>query len=203
MSTVAAGSYGYRLDGEVQPVTEPWVLSRDGAGLRLRGERRRHGRPLLRVDARFERARCVQLSVDWLAEGPRRFEYALQAGFVDWRSGDAAGAVAVPRGTLLFPLLRAATGPLLLVLARAPASVVVPSLHDPSSAQFLRPEATPRRAELCGDRYRYRGGEYGDDGCECALDERGFLTRYLWTSAQGTWDVRLEAFQAEPDFAFS
>ena len=59
---------------------------------------------------------------------------------------------------------------------------------------------TPRRATDLGDRYQYYGGEYRDEGCECWLDARSLLTRYVWKTPQGVWDVRLDALTTDPAF---
>jgi hypothetical protein len=83
-------------------------------------------------------------------------------------------------------------------LAGNPGTVIVPWLRDPRQAEHLllplpsQRSATPLETdEGSGRRYRYRGGEYGEDGAECWLDETGLLLRYCWSTIDGRWEVRL------------
>lgn len=204
----ALGDYSYTFSGVPQAVGEPWTLMRTGSGFVLQGVRLLKGTPTLVVEAEYERTSCTAMRVEWLGMGePRTVHYRLVDGELDWRDGGRSPQrVSLPPGCLMFPLLRAGTGPLLRELAMARRAVVMPDLRAPRSAQFLTPLLSERRAErpagAGGSHYRYFGGEYGEDGSDWWVDSHGIVSRYTWATPQGDWDVRLENLAADPGFEF-
>lgn len=209
MTVRAQGNYVYSLGGKPQDVGEPWTLTRVGTGFRLQGQRLVKGKPTLIVDAAYLGTECGAMKVEWLGAGePRAVQFLLEGGALEWRDGSGpAQRLMLPPRTLMFPLLRAATGPLLRALLDSTRPVVMPDLRAPRSAQFLRPLLSDRRTGLAagagGSRYRYFGGEYGDEGSDWWLDSHGLVCRYQWDTPQGQWDVRLEGLHADPGFSFS
>ena len=213
MSELARGTYRYWRDGLLQAIVEPWTLRRslDG-GLLLRGRRQMEGAPLLDIEADYLGARCTGMRLRWHPLPPgesRTAHYRLDGAALYWRfSEDAEAQVqALPADTLMFPLLRAATGPLLGQFGEASRTLVLPSLRDPAGTPgFLRPLLSERRAEAGGvdaeglRTLRYYGGEYGEAGSDCALGPEGLLRHYRWDSPQGLWEVRLEDAWWEPEF---
>ena len=205
MTVLAQGIYRYWRDGALQDISEPWQWQRVGDHQVLRGQRCVAGQPLLDIEATYEGAECRQLRLRWgphSAGEAQTLHYVCREPSLHWRrEGDAADqTLPLPAGSLLFPLLRAAAGPLLLRLARAPATVVVPCLRDPAdAARFLTPRLSERHAVLIdedaatGRHYRYYGGEYGEAGSDYWLGADNRLLRYRWDSPQGVWEVRLEA----------
>lgn len=213
MSELARGGYRYWRNGALQPVTEPWSLHRQSDGtLRLQGQRRIDGVPVLDVEADYTGARCTRLQLRWQAPASamvRTAHYRLDGAGLHWRfgAGDSLETLALPDGALLFPLLRAATGPLLGQLGTEPRNVVLPDLRDPADAEaFLRPLLSERQVRIDGadddglHRLRYVGGEYGEAGADCALGPEGLLRHYRWDSPQGVWEVRLEDAWWQPEF---
>ncbi len=202
MSMLAQGCYHYWLDGERQTITEPWQLQRDAYGLRLRGERLRDGKPLLRIDARYRSAQCRQMTVAW-CDG-RRLDYRLEADQLRWHSASTERQLRCPPDALLFPLLRVAAGPLLRALDDGERCVVLPDLRRPGVEGFLHPLLSMRHAQRQADvsptHYRYYGGEYGAAGADYLLDARGLLQAYRWASAHGLWQVELAELQLAPEF---
>lgn len=213
MSELARGTYRYWRDGALQPIVEPWTLRRglDGSVL-LRGRRQMEGAPLLDIEADYAGAHCTGMRLRWHPappDEPRTAHYRLDGAALHWRFADAARypPQTLPANTLLFPLLRAATGPLLSQLDGAPRTVVLPSLRDPAGSDgFLRPLLSERRALENGvdaeglRRIRFLGGEYGETGADCALGPEGLMRHYRWESPNGVWDVRLEDAWWEPEF---
>jgi len=212
VSALAQGSYRYWRDGALQDITEPWQLHRQGDGYVLRGQRCVAGRPLLDIEASYHGTACKRLRLHWqprAADGGRTLHYRHHEQALHWQQDGSAAeqTFPVPEGSLLFPLLRAAAGPLLRHLTKVPATVVLPCLHDPADGErFLKPLLSARRAVLLdtaadsGEHYRYYGGEYGERGSDywVAADDR--LLRYRWESPQGLWEVRLEDAVTAPDF---
>lgn len=198
---LARGRYRYRRDDQPQPVVEPWSLHRAGGALLLRGQRIVDDQPVLDVSARYRGRRCEQFRLHWNGALPRSAEYQLLQGELRWKPAQDAAWASAPEahGCLLFPLLRAAAGPLLGLLAEQPAKVCVPDIRDPDQAeQFLHPLFSQRRAELregadgAARHYRYYGGEYGDAGADYWVDSHELLTRYRWAAPNGRWEVVLE-----------
>lgn len=209
MSAVASGTYRYWKDGAAQDVEEPWTLAREGGALCLAGERRVNGATVLAVDARYEGRLCTVMAVRWTGASPRYRHFRLHDSRVQWRDdGSLAWRTTVlPPDTLLYPLLRAASGPILQALLGKPHTVVLPSLRDPAAPGFLEPELSARYAQRFaesehGVHCRYFGGEYGEAGADYWLAADGLVTRYRWASAQGLWEVRLEdSERSSPAFA--
>lgn len=201
---LARGRYRYSRDDQPQPVVEPWSLHRAGGALLLRGQRIVDGRSLLEISARYRGRRCEQFKLHWHGALPRSAEYQLQQGELRWKPApdDAWASAPEAHCSLLFPLLRAAAGPLLGLLAGQPAKVCVPDIRDPDlTDQFLRPLCSQRRAELlegadgAARHYRYYGGEYGDAGADYWVDGHELLTRYRWAAPNGRWEVVLEELE--------
>ncbi len=195
MTPLASGLYSYQRDGQPQPIREPWQLEEDG-GLILAGQRDVENLGSLKVRARYAGPRCVAADIEWSQADIRTSaRYWLEGKTWHWsRAEQTPEAIAQSEGALLFPLLRAATGPLMSHLDTQPRRVLVPALHnpgDPDSA--FKPVLSMRRIELLGPSYwRYLGGEYGETGCVCELTPEGLLKAYHWDSAHGSWDVMLE-----------
>lgn len=212
MSTLASGTYRYWRDGALQAVIEPWRLLPSEHGLLLCGKRLVDGLTFLDVEADYVGAHCVALRLHWQPPAPAApcgVEYRLEPGLLRWRFEQEASfrEQPLPADALLFPLLRAGTGPLLGLLAAGARTVVLPCIRDASDEQtFLHPLSGPRHvtpAAAPGDEpptLRYHGGEYGEQGCDCWLDALGLLRRYRWPTAQGEWDVRLEELQYAEHF---
>lgn len=212
MSALASGIYRYWRDGAPQSVTEPWRLLRSENGLLLRGKRLVDGLPFLDVEAEYVGARCTSLRLHWqppAPAAPRGAEYRLEPGLLRWRFEHEAGwrEQPLPADALLFPLLRAGTGPLLGLLAGGTRTVVLPCIRDANDHDtFLHPLSglrhvtKPLAAGDAAPTLRYHGGEYGEQGCDCWLDSLGLLQRYLWPTAQGKWDVRLDELQHSETF---
>lgn len=211
MSTglLARGRYLYSRDGQRQPVIEPWSLQQVDGALLLSGQRIVDGVSLLEVSARYRGRRCEQFVVHWNGAVPRHAEYQLHQGGLRWKPAAQAAWQAAPEadGSLLFPLIRAAAGPLLPLLEAQPRGVCVPDIRDPDQAQqFLRPLVSQRRAELiegadgAARQYRYYGGEYGDAGADYWVDSHELLTRYQWVSTSGSWEVVLEELDVAEGF---
>ncbi len=197
---LAAGCSHYHRDGAASGISEPGSLCFEGGHLVLRGRRLLHGRCLLEVTADFRGPLCTRMLVT-LGEPagvPPFLGFEAEGRLVCRRGDDALRSLALPRGCLLFPLLRAATGALLAQLERAPRWIVVPALQTPQAAQLLRPRLSRRHVKPLDDtadgarRLRYFGGEYGRAGAEHRLDADGLLAAYRWPSPQGLWEVRLE-----------
>jgi hypothetical protein len=210
MSVLAHGTYRYTLNGALTGITEPWQLERAETGYRLCGRRLRDGMPLLAVEADYDGTQCRSLHLRWLAAdqtAARTLLYQHDDNGLQWTEDAVTQSIPVPQDSLLFPLLRAATGPLLLHLAASPRWVVLPSLHHAHDAStFLRPLLSQRRAQAMAPgatawrHFRYYGGEYGEAGSDCWLDAMGLLQRYRWDSPQGVWDVRNEESTAAAGF---
>lgn len=209
MNEIARGNYRYWRDGEPQPIDEPWSLHQRGETRRLVGERRRSGQPLMRVEAERRDGDWLSLAVDWAAEPALGVAWSVQGDALCWRRRNGeAGERSLPPGTQLFPLLRAAAGPLLRALLARPATVAVPALHDPGDRQaFLLPILSRRSAEQLGDddalgaHLRYRGGEYGEDGSDYWLRHGDLVQRYRWQASDGCWEVALTDAAFSDDFS--
>ena len=203
MRAVAQGTYRYWRDGALQAITEPWQLRRTPDGLVLKGQRLVDGKPALEIEAQYGGGLCSAMRLHWRgSDQDSRVHYRRCGETLEWRFDDDAGfqVFVLPQGCLLFPLLRAAAGPLVRKLADSPRSLVLPALHNPAdSERFLRPLLSARRAVLLDGKaghYRYYGGEYGEQGSDYWLDQQGLLLRYRWDSPQGVWEVRLEDHSA-------
>lgn len=209
MSAVASGTYRYWKDGAAQDIEEPWQLVRDGEAARLTGERRVGGAAVLSVTARYEGPACTALELRWSGERPRHRHYRLHDSCAQWREDGAMAwrTLVLPPDTLLYPLLRAASGPILQALLEKPRTIVLPSLRDPAAPGFLEPELSARYARRFaeseeGVHCRYFGGEYGEAGADYWLAADGLVTRYCWASANGLWEVRLaDSERSSPAFA--
>jgi hypothetical protein len=213
MTLLARGRYRYERDGGPTGISEPWQLERLESGCRLRGQRLIDGQPLLEVEAHFQSGRCTEMRLQWQPSGegvPRVLRYRHRETVLEWceEGGCMPQFLQLPADCLMFPLLRAAAGPLVEQLARASRWVVLPSLHDPQdTATFLRPLLSQRRAERVDSgpaalrHYRYFGGEYGEAGSDYWLDAHGILQRYRWLSPHGAWEVRNESGAAAAGFA--
>lgn len=212
MTLLARGEYSYWRDGERQDVREPWRLQATANGLHLWGERRVNGQTALEVDADYEGLHCRALRLSWQdRDGARTAQYEHRGEVLHWQvEGEPpTPPLAVPSGCALFPLLRAAAGPLVRQLLASPRSVVVPNIRATAQrAERLQPLLSTRHAVLQaqdaqgGQHYRYYGGEYGDAGSDYWLDARGLLQRYSWDSAQGLWEARLEDLDTQDGFAW-
>lgn len=208
---VARGDYHYWRDEKSRGITEPWSLSSKGDALILKGKRIMNKSVLLEIEAHFTEGGWHDLIVSWMpgTPGSRRFEYHLRGDKLEWLEQGVGSkhTEKVPARSLLFPLLRGASGPLLQSLAKRPATVILPTLGSPpDSAAFLQPMHSPRRATLegahdtTGIHYRYYGGEYGETGSDFWVTRTGIVDRYKWKAADGEWDVRLMDGWAAPDF---
>lgn len=195
-----AGRYRYCLDGVLQGIDEPcaWTLTPDGA--RLHGRRELRGKTLFEVDATYVDGACRAFTVHWHDSARvRAAHYRIDGHHLRWQVDADAQALDLPDDCLMFPLLRAATGPLLRRLIDAPRPVLVPRLHDPQAPDFLAPLLSTRSVQrhsapgAVPQHLRYFGGEYGDAGCDCWIDAEDRLVRYVWDTAQGRWDVHWQA----------
>lgn len=213
MIELARGSYRYWRDGAQQAITEPWRLLAAPGGLLLRGKRLVDGLPFLDVEADYVGARCTGLRLHWqppAPAAPRGVEYQLRdGGLLRWRFEHEVDfrELTLPADTLLFPLLRAGTGPLLGALTTGARDVLLPCIRDAAdAASFLHPTHSSRHVSMlvqsgaASPTLRYHGGEYGAEGCDCWLDDQGLLQRYHWRSPQGVWDVRLEELHCAETF---
>lgn len=128
MTLLASGTYRYRLDGALQPIEEPWTFHRIDHRMRLHGQRVIDGNPLLEVDADYDGSICKAMHVRWQAAPPQEIRYWHVGEHFEWQRKGEPGAqfIDVPPDSLMFPLLRAATGLLLPQLIR-PRAVIVPS----------------------------------------------------------------------------
>lgn len=191
----ARGTYRYWRDGRAQDVVEPWEVTVSGTELVLRGQRIVGGQPLLDVTARYHGDACEEFTVTWQPDA-RTVGYRRSGAQLEWSEGKGAQRrEAIPDGSLLFPLLRAATGALLPRLALQACVVVLPDIRDPAGPGFLQPLQSQRHALQVSDgprHYRYYGGEYGEVGADYWLDPDGFVQRYRWPSPQGLWEIALE-----------
>lgn len=208
MTLARHGTYHYWKDGIRQPVREPWALQTTPQGAWLRGERWVADQLVLAVGARFRAGRCESFDVIFHRSPeakPLTASYQVEGDCLRWRREDAESPGTSTEGQQpfgeqhhLFPLLRAATGMLIEQLSEGPGTVIVPWLREPPHApQLLLPLESQRSAILLegedrgSRRYRYCGGEYGDEGVDCWLDATGLLQRYRWSTAGGLWEVRL------------
>lgn len=201
MKPRTGGTYRYWHDGQLQPIAEPWRWVPADEGLRLEGLRMQGERILLQVAADYTEAGCVALLLDWQPGSPqhRRVAYRHLGAVLEWQEdGHDVQRLELAAGELLFPLLRAATGFQLRQLVDTPRGVLVPDLHDPSSPDFLHPLRSQRHVLATDDgpepqrHFRYFGGEYGDQGCDCWLDRFDLMLRYQWQSPEGLWEARLD-----------
>lgn len=214
MIRLASGIYRYWLDGRLQPIFEPWSLDRQPQGaLLLRGSRHRAGASVFDMEADYDGAICTSLSMIWhrpAAARPLSVHYRRVGALLEYSFADQpqSHTLALAAENLLFPLLRAATGPLLPLL-QGGRSLALPDLRDPTagSPPLLHPLLSERHSEMLGteadglQHWRYYGGEYGDAGCDCWLGPHHLLHRYRWASPHGVWDVRLEALEQAEHFA--
>ena len=195
MTTLCSGHYSYRLNGKPQAIAEPWQITSDN-GLFLSGQRSVDQLGSLLVRAHYAAARCIAAEFEWAQDGLRkRARYWLDGKSWMWsRDNQPALSAGADDSALLFPLLRAATGPLLSQLDSQPRQVLVPSLHDPSdSNSAFTPVLSMRWLEPIGPSYwRYLGGEYGHTGCVCELNAEHLLKAYHWDSPNGSGDVILD-----------
>ena len=76
---------------------------------------------------------------------------------------------------------------------------MVPNIRpDAQEADHLAPLISQRSAIRVNEDqdtgetlWKYRGGEYGDAGCQAWLDADGRMTRYIWDARDGQWDIKL------------
>mgnify|MGYP000518893376 CR=1 FL=1 len=202
MSERARGVYRYWRDNARQAVEEPWTIGIDGAGWRLAGERQVDGRAVLRVEAHYRQGGCQAMALHWEGEGgPLRVHYRRdQQSLLWWRDNETPSRLTLPANCQLFPLLRAATGPLLPWLAGGRRTLALPDLHEPGTARFLAPRLSERHATGGPEQFRYFGGEYGEAGSDYWLDPQGLVERYRWTAPDGLWEVHLEETRIDPAF---
>ncbi|MGJ8669273.1 MAG: hypothetical protein ACSHXK_07290 [Oceanococcus sp.] len=205
---LASGDYHYWYDGSIQAVQEPWQLHQSGTGFVLSGKRIVNARTCFEVVAEYSnKRRCTGLDLSWIdANGKQNWQYRQQTKpqQLAWRkeAQDWKLTEATP-GARLFPLLRAAAGPLVRELSKQPHVVIVPTLHDPDDTdEFLKPSSSQRYCEQqsSANHYRYFGGEYGEMGSEYWLNTQGLMTSYEWKSAQGLWRVELQDAYYAPGF---
>ncbi|HEY1075103.1 MAG TPA: hypothetical protein VGE51_00280 [Fontimonas sp.] len=209
MNELARGDYAYWRDGQRQAISEPWTLTRTSDGIVLRGQRIVDRRVMLDVEACYRAGHCVEMALHWNRDAAlttRAAHYRLSGEALKWRLGEQDDVLQLSAGTLLFPLLRAATGPLLSLLRQSPRPVLVPCIRDPADPLFLQPLLSQRRAVEIDvesgriSHLRYYGGEYGDGGCDCWLDELGLIQRYSWNSTAGVWNIQLVDAVVAPGF---
>jgi len=197
MSRLASGNYRYCKNGTAQNIDEPWSIESTQDGLLIQGERRISEVPVLRVGAHYVDGACSSCTVQWqpaaaIPGSPRH--YRMFGKDLHWSDDTQQDhRLSLPAKTLLFPLLRAAAGPLVLALRTQARPVVVPSLHDPEQPTFLHPRISTRHTrQLSENHYRYYGGEYGEHGSDYWLNPQGLLQAYRWESADGLWEVSLD-----------
>lgn len=212
MNLLANGTYLYWRDGIAQPIREPWTLSVDGGDWLLSGQRVIEEVPRLGIDARYRDHAWQDCALDWLSPQdpwPQTHFYFMREGALRWRAPNDIDdhALTLPSRCLLFPLLRAAAGPLLWALTRTPRWVVVPELKQTvDTRRFLSPSLSERRACVGASpqgeqtHYRYFGGEYGENGADYWIDHQGLLRRYTWQAPDGLWECRLIALETAPPF---
>lgn len=196
MNSAAQGTYHYWKNGARLPIEETSTW----AGATISGARVVDGKTLLKVTAHYSQRRCTGFKVSWAtANDTIQARYRLQGEQLIWqRSTDAAEqSLSVPRGTQLFPLIRAASGYLIRNLAHGHCPVMVPNIRpDADANEQFAPLISERSATLEADtadnsQWRYRGGEYGDAGCKAWLDAHDRMTRYVWDAPDGQWVVKL------------
>ena len=199
LAVVASGHYRYSCDGQPQAIQEPWQLFRLEDQFILQGQRQVDNGPDFSVLAEYSnKRRCVQFLLDWSDKNNTQrlhYQHDLQADSLRWRrAGESWHSQSLTSGSLLFPLLRAAAGPLVRELSLGPRDTIVPSLHTPDQPDdFLSPRRSLRHCEAQSSEghYRYFGGEYGQSGADYWLNPRGILSAYHWQSAHGLWEVAL------------
>jgi hypothetical protein len=205
MTELARGTYRYARDGVPQAISEPWQLRQTPQGVALLGRREIGGESVLEVEAGFARARCTSLTAYWKRQHAplaRSVRYQLVGETLHWRShgSDSTQIMPLPGGCVLFPLLRAAAGPLIRQLSQQPGWVVLPNINDSTGPPLLHPTLSQRQATTLdrdlalGDRFRYVGGEYAQTGADYWLDRHAIVQRYVWDAPHGRWDVHLEDY---------
>lgn len=210
---LAKGRYDYWKDDTQQPVVEPWQLLKDANRLTLSGQRIVDGVTLLDVLATYQSGLCNSMMLNWQStsnEPAQTWRYWLLENELHYRPphSDVDQIFSLRSGSLLFPLIRPAAGPLVRQLAQGETQVVLPCLRDPSDTQnFLHPitsarqtVATKSSAENELQHFRYFGGEYGKTGADYWLNSDQLLDRYLWESNAGRWEVRLTDYCRSADF---
>lgn len=199
-----SGNYSYRRNGELQDIQEPWGWQFDGDTSVLSGQRIVAGVPVLEIRAAYQGSRCITQQLRWQAldAGPdqpsRDLNYRIEGAQLRWsEAGHAAEhSLPLPPGALQFPLLRAASGRLLLNLQRGAGPVVLPNLRvAPTATDFLHPILSERWVEAgsTAGHYRYLGGEYGDAGADYWLNADSILERYRWAAPDGVWEIQAQS----------
>lgn len=211
MTPPAQGIYRYWRDGVPQPIEEPWQILEERHGWVLRSTRNVEGCCVLAIEARYQERRCHSFRLDWMPEASgaqRSLHYRCEHGQLQWQEPERrqTGELPFPDDHRLFPLVRAASGPLLRDLSIAPATVVLPCLQPNADAEaFLRPMHSRRRAEFLDrddesvDHLRYYGGEYGTTGSDYWVDANDWVQRYRWHAPDGCWEVRNETQARDAD----
>ena len=217
MSVPSSGSYVYRRDGDVAPITETFSFEETGEGCLTRSTRDAPSfgtriEALAWSDAPFS-ARIERFEVTSWRDGVRvPASYSREGTRVtverEAAVGETAWSLLASADTLLYPLMRVFLGPLILAAARrGNATVVLPSILDPADAvAWLSPISEIRTARLMSkgetplggsgpsaDRYQFLTSRYDADS-SFWIDSSGQLVRYSFPEPSGAlWDVRLEA----------
>lgn len=198
------GDYSYRRNGELQDIQEPWTWQFDGDTSVLSGQRIVAGVPVLDIRAEYHGPRCVAQQLRWQGldakpdQPARDLSYRIDGAQLRWSEAGRAAEhrLPLPAEALQFPLLRAASGRLLLNLQRGAGPVVLPNLRvAPTATDFLHPLLSKRWVEAgnAAGHYRYLGGEYGDAGADYWLNSDAILERYRWAAPDGVWDVQAQS----------
>jgi hypothetical protein len=192
------GRYEYRLGGELQPLTETFVID----GLRVASRR---SAPDSGVDLAVEAVYLaagdpspVAASLGLEMPGVRATaEYRVADDRIRLtRTVDGEVTVAeLPGPALLLPLLRIYAGPVVRALADSDAGLAVctPDIRPGTEpADLLAPLIDHRTAEPIDGRpgvFRFVGGSY-EDGAEFTIGADGLLEGFTWAQAGvGAWQV--------------
>ena len=204
------GEYRYFKDGVPSDVTETFRVEKASSGVAVICERDApgfgshlrvvaHGAawsgPFSSLEVRLtQKTSPNQAEVAYRLEGSR-LRWSRQ---VDGQSDE--GDMALPPGTLVYPLMRVFLGPVIEQTAKAGrASVLTPWITDPTNASTLllphveeREAAEIRNGALPGlRRFTFLSAQY-DRGAQFDLDARGILVRYVFPQKDvGEWRVDL------------
>lgn len=199
MTPILSGHYAYFVDGQRKNIEEPWQLQANNYGVRLSGERIVDGHCVLAVQARYQQRQCNFMRISWQArpqDDLQNISYWQRHNILNWRFDHESESqrLELPSGSLMFPLLRAASGPLIQQLSEGERCVIVPRLHDPAAKNFLHPLLSQRRAKATSESHQWRcfGGEYGETGALYQLNALGLTQAYEWQTDQGLWQIKLD-----------
>lgn len=217
---MVSGRYHYLLNGQATKVDESWSIEgelatqckvsslRYAPGVEIEVSAQLSGGVVQHFTADWRSDSAKTLSVQYLLE-PDRVLVSRRAARSAKQEVIEVRLESVSSQSLLFPLMRIFTGPLiarLLELGGA-GTVILPDINDPANTgQLLRPLSTQRRAMLIGDEVllspdgvalqcrcvEYIGDQYAA-GSRFWLAQDDLLVRYQWQqSDHRQWDVWLQ-----------